>query len=186
MIFKPKHGKNLRNRLGKVNKLLQRAERTGRCLVLEEISRHTTAYSPIIAALSSDLCIHGHLCAGSAGLEAALSGIPTILIDREGLPDSKLHQLPKDKVVFSDWPSTIEGIKIFFSDRNKSTGIGDWSDLIVDLDPFRDGKGAKRMGSFLNDLRINFDQGMEREQSMELAIKKYKNDWGSDKIIENS
>ena len=42
------------------------------------------------------------------------------------------------------------------------------------------------MGSFLNDLRINFDQGMEREQSMELAIKKYKNDWGSDKIIENS
>ena len=36
------------------------------------------------------------------------------------------------------------------------------------------------------DLRINFDQGMEREQSMELAIKKYKNDWGSDKIIENS
>ena len=186
VIFKPKHGKNLRNRLGKVNKLLQRAERTGRCLVLEEISRHTTAYSPIIAALSSDLCIHGHLCAGSAGLEAALSGIPTILIDREGLPDSKLHQLPKDKVVFSNWPSTIEGIKIFFSDRNKSTGIGDWSDLIVDLDPFRDGKGAKRMGSFLNDLRINFDQGMEREQSMELAIKKYKNDWGSDKIIENS
>ena len=185
VIFKPKHGKNLRKRLGKVNKLLQKAERTGRCLVLEEISRHTTAYSPIIAALSSDLCIHGHLCAGSAGLEAALSGIPTILIDREGLPDSKLHQLPKDKVVFSDWSSAIEGIKIFFSDRNKSTGIGDWSNLIVDLDPFRDGEGSKRMGSFLNDLRINFDQGMEREQSMELAIKKYKNDWGSDKIIEN-
>ena len=186
VIFKPKHGKNLRNRLGEVNKLLLRAERTGRCLVLEEISRHTTAYSPIIAALSSDLCIHGHLCAGSAGLEAALSGIPTILIDREGLPDSKLHQLPKDKVVFSDWPTAIEGVKIFFSDRNKSTGIGDWSDLIVDLDPFRDGKGAKRMGSFLNDLRINFDQGMERDKSMELAIEKYKNDWGSDKIIENS
>jgi len=185
VIFKPKSGKTLRKRLGKLNKLLDRAERTGRCLVFDEINRYTTAASPIIAAMSSDLCIHSHLCSGSAGLEASLSGTPTILIDREGLPNSKLYQLPKDKVVFSDWPTAIEGMNEFFSDRDKSSGIGDWSDLIDDLDPFRDGKGAKRMGSFLNDLRINFDQGMDRDKSMELAARKYENNWGTDKIIRN-
>ena len=185
VIFKPKSGKTLRKRLGKLNKLLDRAERTGRCLVFDEINRHTTAVSPIIAAMSSDLCIHSHLCSGSAGLEASLSGTPTILIDREGLPNSKLHQLPKDKVVFSDWSTAIEGMNEFFSDRDKSSGIGDWSDLIDDLDPFRDGKGAKRMGYFLNDLRINLDQGMDRDKSMELAARKYENNWGTDKIIRN-
>ncbi|MDG2228521.1 MAG: hypothetical protein P8L74_00190 [Gammaproteobacteria bacterium] len=185
VIFKPKSSKTLRKRLGKINTILKKAEKTGRCIVLDDINRHTTSASPIIAALSSDICIHGHLCAGSAGLESSLCGKPTILIDREGLPDSKLNQLPHGKTVFKDWPSAIKAINTFFSDGDKLSSIGDWSNIIDDLDPYRDGLGAKRMGSFLNDLRMNFDQGMNKDQAMEMAAMKYENRWGPDKIIKN-
>ena len=39
---------------------------------------------PAEAALASDLAIHGCFAAVSAGLEAALAGVPTVMIDNEG------------------------------------------------------------------------------------------------------
>ena len=111
VIFKPKTAATLRERLGDVNNLLIEAEKTKRCFVYESktYSKLTKA-SPLLAGLSSDLVIHSHLSAGTAAIECALQGIPTLLIDREGAHRSIFNDLPKEKIIFKDWPSIILAI----------------------------------------------------------------------------
>ena len=99
VVFKPKVSITLRQRLGPVVDLLEKALATGRCHIYEDSGRHTTSAPPILAGLSADICIHGHLCAGTAGLECVLEGLPTLLIDREGAPYSKLYNLKTRAVV---------------------------------------------------------------------------------------
>jgi len=50
--------------------------------------------STILAGLIADVCLHGHLSAGKAALEFTLEGLPTLLIDLEVSPASKLNELP--------------------------------------------------------------------------------------------
>ena len=98
VVFKPKAPASLRRRLGDNYDLVIEAIKTGRCYIYEKTGRHTSIIPPLLAGLSADVCIHGHLSAGTAGLECAFEGIPTLLIDREGCPESKFYELPKEKV----------------------------------------------------------------------------------------
>ena len=183
VIFKPKNSKNLRERLGAVSLLLSKAEQTGRCFVYEDTGRFTTSAPPVLAGLSADIAIHGHLCAGTAGLECALQGIPTLLIDREGAYHSKLSELPEGKVVFKNWQVTIDAVIEHFSSPKGIPGFGDWSSIIDDLDPFRDGKAAYRMGTYLNWLIQGYEKGLSKEVVMENAAERYRDKWGDDKVL---
>ena len=185
VVFKPKVSKTLRQRLGPVVDLLEKALATGRCHIYEDSGRHTTSAPPILAGLSADICIHGHLCAGTAGLECVLEGLPTLLIDREGAPYSKLYNLtlPEGKVIFKDWPSTIDALMEHFNTPEGTVGFGDWSSVIDNFDPFRDGKAAYRMGTYLHWLIEGFEDNLDREVIMANAAEKYKKQWGSDKVI---
>ena len=183
VIFKPKRAIDLRFRLGPVVKLLDKAVATGRCYIFEDSGRYTTTAPPILAGLASDVCIHGHLSAGTAALECALEGIPTLLIDREGTPYSKLSELPKEKVIFQDWPSAIDSMLLHFNSPEGIPGFGDWSSIIDELDPFRDGMAANRMGTYLKWLIDGFDDNLDKEVVMLNAAKMYIKKWGSDKII---
>jgi len=183
VLFKPKRAIDLRQRLGHVEKLLDKAIATGRCHIFEESGRHTTTAPPILAGLASDVCIHGHLCAGTAAIECALEGLPTLLINRERVIDSKLYDLPKGKVIFQDWPSALDALMDYFNTPNGIDGFGDWSSIIDELDPFRDGLAAYRMGTYLKWLIDGFDEGLDREVIMLNAASKYKELWGEDKVI---
>jgi len=183
VVFKPKRIIDLRQRLGPVSDLLEKAEATGRCYIYDSSGRYTTSAPPVLAGLSADVCIHGHLDSGTAALECALEGLPTLLIDREGTIDSKLNDLPEGKVVFKDWPSTIDAIMEHFNTSEGISGFGDWTSIIDDLDPFRDGKAAFRMGTYLKWLIEGFDNNLDREVIMENAAERYKKQWGADKVI---
>jgi len=65
-------------------------------------------------------------------------------------------------------------------------GFGDWSSIIDELDPFRDGKAAYRIGDYLHWLIQGFDQGLDRGVIMKNAAEKYRKRWGDDKVIEHS
>jgi len=185
VIFKPKVAKNLRRRLGPVNELLDEVIKSGRCILLEESGRHATISPPLLAGLASDVCIHGHLSAGTAALECALEGTPTLLIDREGCHESKLYELPKDKVIFKNWEEAINVLMEHLQTPNGIPGFGDWSSIIDELDPFRDGKSAQRMGNYLNWLIQGFEKGMDKEVIMSDAAERYGKEWGYDKVITN-
>ena len=183
VVFKPKRIIDLRLRLGPVADLLEKAEATGRCYVYDSSGRYTTSAPPVLAGLSADVCIHGHLDSGTAALECALEGLPTLLIDREGTIDSKLNELPEGKVVFKDWPSTIDAIMEYFNTPEDISGFGDWTSIIDDLDPFRDGMAAFRMGTYLQWLIEGFENNLDREVIMANAAERYKKQWGADKVI---
>ena len=183
VVFKPKNINNLRQRLGQVADLLDKALATGRCYIFEDVGRHTTSAPPILAGLASDVCIHGHLSAGTAALECALEGLPTLLIDREGTPYSKLYDLPKGKVIFQDWPSAIDALMDHFNTPDGLSGFGDWSSIIDQFDPYRDGMSANRIGTYLKWLIDGYDNGLEREDIMANAARMYQEKWGADKVI---
>lgn len=178
LVFKPKVPQTLRRRLGPVAALLREAEATGRVYFYDHIG-----YPPCAAALVSDLAIHGHLAAGTAGAECALADIPTLLLDREGWPVSPLYQLGVGKVVFTEWDSLWKSCQEHWKRPNGIPGFGDWSSMIDLFDPFRDGRAAERMGTYVQWLLHSFQKGCGRNHALEEASEKYRKAWGQDKIL---
>jgi hypothetical protein len=84
--------------------------------------------------------------------------------------------------VFDDWEKMWNVIKENF-DTNKIPLLGDWSPIIDDIDPFRDGKAAYRMNTYLNWLLEGFKKGLARDDVLEMTAERYASEWGDDKVI---
>ena len=182
LVLKPKVPSTLRRRLGPVADLLERALATGRCFLYEE-GRIQGSFPPAVAAIASDVAIHGHLCASTAGLEAALAGTPTLLLDREGWPVSDMYALGLGRAVFRSWPELWSALEQYRNGTGVS-GFGDWSPMLDRLDPFRDGRGAERMGTYMSWLLDGLNRGVNREVVMAEAAARYRQQWGDDKVRE--
>ena len=185
LVIKPKTPRTLRRRLGPVAELLDRAESTGRCYVYKEGAVQGSR-TPVEAALEADIAIHGHLCGATAGMEAALAGVPTLLLDREGWPVSPLYRLGVGRVAFTDWQGLWEACQEHWSSPVGMPGFGDWSPMLGELDPFRDGRAAERMGTYIQWLIEGFQAGLDRETVMADAAERYCGAWGRDKITQVS
>jgi hypothetical protein len=180
LVFKPKRPVNLRQRLGNIAELLKRAEATGRCYVFEG-GLIQGAFPPAAAALAADIAIHETLSAGTAGLESALAGTRTLLMDHEGWPRSPLYRLGPE-VVFTDSERAWQVCREYFRDPKVCPRLGDWSAMIDELDPFHDGRAAERMSIYLKDLLEGLRRGETASAVMELAAERYARQWGKDKI----
>jgi hypothetical protein len=181
LVLKPKIPSTLRRRLGPVAETLRSAESTGRCYVFEEGSVQG-AFPPSAAALAADAAIHTHLSAGTAGMEAALAGIPTLLMDREGWTVSPLYRLGVGQVVFTSWDEAWRACREHWSRPGGMPGFGDWSPLLPELDPFRDGRAAERMGTYLGWLLEGFKARLPRDAALADAAQRYGDRWGHDKL----
>lgn len=181
LIIKPKQPSTLRSRLGPVKKLLDDALATNRCYLFTE-GVLQNSYPPALASLAADISIHDSLSAGTAGLESALYGTPTLLMDFEGWPGNRLYELGVGRVVFTEWESAWEACQNYFCSKKCVDGFGDWSSIINDLDPFRDGRAAERIGTYLKWLLDGFKAGLNRETVMADAAERYCRQWGYDKI----
>jgi hypothetical protein len=180
LVLKPKVPGSLKRRLGPVALLLDRALATGRCFLYQEGVVQGT-YPPAAAAMSADIAIHGHLWAATAGLEAALAGTPTLLLDREGWRVSDMYELGVGRVVFASWPELWEAL-CAGRKHGFQGGLGDWLPMLDRLDPFRDGRGAERLGTYLNWLLEGLNSGDNRETTMANAAERYCRLWGHDKV----
>ena len=169
--------------MGPVNDLLIKAEKTGRCYVFENSGVHVSNTPAVLGAMVSDVVIHGHLSAGTAGIESAMLGKPTLLVDREGSPFSKLYNLSKNNVVFKSWEEVIYALSNYFQEGVRNEEFGNWSNFLNLLDPFNDKKGGTRISSYLKNLYDFISEGVDRDSSMELAADQYSKEWGHDKII---
>jgi len=181
LVIKPKVTSSIRRRLGPVAEVLRQAEETGRCFVFENAGLRG-AYPPTAASLAADITVHSHLYGATAGLESALAGVPTVLFDKDGWSDSPLNQLGIGKVVFNTWDELWDACLQQFSSQPGIPGFGDWSPMLDELDSFRDGRAAKRMGTYIHWLLEGFRNGQDREDIMAEAAQRYCDQWGSDKI----
>jgi len=182
LVIKPKVARTLRQRLGSVADLLRRAEATGRCVVHESGELHSSDV-PAVAALAADVLLHSCLAAGTAGLESALAGVPTLLLDREGWPKSPLYRLGVGRVVFHDLASAWSACGEHWRRPGGLPGFGDWSSMLEEIDPFRDGCAAQRMGTYLQGLLEGLKAGADRETAMADAAERYTGRWGRHAIM---
>ncbi len=181
LIIKPKKPDNLRQRLGNVSSLLDEALATGRChIFMHGILQGSLP--PALAALAADVAIHDSLSSGTAGLESALTGTPTLLMDFDGWPGNKLYRLGVDRVIFTDWDSAWEACSRYFRKKNLMNDFGNWHELIDELDSFRDGRAAERIGTYLKWLIDGFKAGRDRDSIMAEAAERYCRQWGYDKV----
>lgn len=184
VVLKPKVPVSLRRRLGPVAKLLERALATGRCYIYESgaIQSSQSSHTPAAAALAADVAVHGVLRTATAGMEAALAGVPTLLLDQEGWSVSPLYRLGEGRVVFTHWEGLWEACQRHWSAPGGVPGLGDWSPMLDELDPFRDGRAAERMGTYIQWLIEGFQAGLDRERVMAEAADRYSAKWGQDKV----
>jgi hypothetical protein len=182
LVIKPKQPNTLRSRLGPAKKLLDEALATKRCYTFTEGVLQCSS-PPALAALAADIAVHEHLSSGTAGLESALCGTPTLLMDFEGWPGNKLYELGIGRVVFTEWDSAWEACRNYFFSNGCVDSLGDWSPILNELDPFRDGRAAERIGTYLKWLLDGFKAGLSREIVMADAAERYCQQWGYDKIV---
>ena len=183
LIIKPKKPGTLRTRLGDTATLLDKAVETGRCHIFWATQFGKNYYDPpALCALASDFAIHNMLSAATAGVEAALTGTPTLLFDRFEWRRSRFYELGVGKVVFNDWGNLWSTLTEHW-EKGPIPGFGDWSPIIEDLDPFRDGKAAYRMTTYLHWLIQGFKQSLDRETIMADAAERYAKEWGDDKVV---
>lgn len=181
LVLKPKVPSTLARRLGPVGDLLRRAVATGRCHVYEEGVLQGSA-PPAQAALSADLAIHGSVASGTAAVEAALAGVPTVLLDDDGWKPSPLYRLGVGRVVFEEWDALWHTWNESRTATGAVPGFADWTSLLDEIDPFRDGRAAERMGTFLKWMVEGFSAGQSREDVLARAAERYRRAWGEDKI----
>ncbi len=183
LILKPKMPISLKRRLPLVSELITKAEGTGRCFIFDA-GILSGSYPPAIAALASDIAVHGHMFAATAGMESALAGVPALLLDGEGCSYSKWYRLGKGKVVFTDWNSLWKACQDYRKSSENIPGFGDWSPLLNEIDPFRDGRASERIGTYLKWLLDGFKNNLPRDKILAEAAERYAKLWGKDKITQ--
>lgn len=181
LVLKPKTPRSLRKRLGPVADLLDRAESTGRCHMFKEGGIQGW-HPPSAAAQAADVAVNGHIWACTAALESALSGVPTLLVDIENWKVEPLYSLGVGRVVFESWDDLWQACVEHWSSPTGIPGFGDWSHSITDLDPFRDGRAAERMGTYIQWMLEGLRSGMDRDTVLANTAERYRVQWGHDKI----
>lgn len=182
LILKPKIISDLRRRLGSVVGLLDRAVQTGRCFIFKD-ENIIGLHPPATAALAADIAVHGHFFAATAGVESALAGTKTLMLDREGYSTSPLYKLGVGRVIFKNWDELWKACEDYWNSSEAIDGFGDWSSVLDEIDPFRDGRAAQRMGTYLKWLMEGFKANLPRETVLADAAERYAKMWGKDKIL---
>ena len=108
-----------------------------------------------------------------------------MFIDHDNWHISQFYQLGKEKVVFQSWQSLWDTLLEHWKRPKGIPGLGDWSSMLDELDPFRDGKAAERIGTYLHWLIQGFEEGLDRETILRNSAERYCQKWGMDKITTN-
>ena len=90
--------------------------------------------------------------------------------------------MSESRVVFTDWEALWKACLDHWKHPEGMPGFGDWSSMLEEFDPFRDGRAAERMGTYLHWLLEGFQAGLARETIMADAATRYAARWGKDKV----
>ena len=167
------------NALPEIHDLLASAENTGRCIQLDNV------YGRLPSDAAHGVNIVVGVGISSAVTEAVISaGCRGVHCDLTGLHSHLFYQWGYGKVIFDDLEKLIVALKRFKENSENEPGLGDWSSYIDKLDPFRDGRGGERIGTYMRWLLESFDKGKNRGKAIQYANVLYANQWGEDKVID--
>ena len=137
---------------------------------------------PVELGHASDIVI-GMIPDSTAGLECALAGIPVVIYDCTHSKETHpYYTWGYNKVIFDDTSQLFKCLDENKTASSPSQGFADWSQILDDVDSFRDGKANQRVGFYLNTLLLNMDNGLTKEEAIAAANKIYSRKYGRDKV----
>jgi len=167
------------HKLDNIKELIHKAVETERCIILDDVSDKL----PSDAARDADISVG--IGVSSAVMESVIMGCRGVHCDLSGHTQHPYYKTGLNRLIFNDIDELLDALKKFKKNMGDIPGLGDWSEHIQSVDPFRDGKGDRRIGAYLEWLFDRFDSGAGKDEAINYANKKYMSIWGSDKVIEN-
>lgn len=181
LVCKPKKPSTLFQRISRIAPLIEEAKETDRWLLLQPEDSSVSSIFPAEGGLIADVSI-GMASGTTAAMEAYLAGVPAVLIDTY-LFKHPFYAWGRNKVIFDNWDELFATLSQYRKDTASVPGFGDWSPVIEQLDPFRDGKAALRMGRYLHWVLQSLQADCTPDDALQTAAAQYAERWGADKII---
>lgn len=186
LLIKPKGQDDLpwvRQYLPKLQSLYEQAAATGRVQMLD----HAKVSTPQAAA-AADFAVAVDI--NSAAVISALAGHPSIHLDyvrlhASPMPDwAKLYHAGPDRLVFDDPEKLWRALNEYFDEPGSNADLGVADEAVLrEIDPFRDGKTGKRIGRFLCWYLEGLDSGLDRDQALGDASRRYGSEWGQETVV---
>ena len=133
--------------IDEISAVRKSVEATGRYVELMYGIRRNIVF-PAEAALCADLAI-GHAEGATAVLEAALTGTRGILLNPYGITGANDSLYAKANIIYPSLVEAVEAIRAFREGAPEQRDLGDWSLIIDQFDPIRDGQAGHRMRAAL-------------------------------------
>lgn len=176
LILKSKKAFVTKN-LYSIKGLIDKGLNTGRCINLDNV----WGRFPADASMGADMAIGCGI--SSAVIESVIAGCRGIHYDNTYLTGHEFYKWGMGRIIFDDAEKMMVALKRYKQNPASEPKLGDWSEYLDKLDPFRDNRGGERMGTYMRWLLEAFDQGKNRDEAIELANARYAQNWGTDKII---
>lgn len=143
LVVKSQFMKNSPSQLYPEDVLLREAKATGRYLELLQGFHRNDVY-PTEAALAADLCI-AHKFGATAALESAVAGVRTVMLDSYGTRTHWDSIYSRADIEYQSMSDVIAAIRDHRAGNPDRAALGDWSGIIGEFDPFRDGTASDRL-----------------------------------------
>ena len=141
LVIKTQFHDNLDRLSPDVAEAMARAERTGRLELPRTRAASELGVLPAEATLSADLAV-GHAIGGTASLEAALAGRRSLIVNAYGFRSASDALYARCDIVYPTLDAALEAIDAHRRGDPSRASLGDWSPILPEFDPFRDGRAA--------------------------------------------
>ena len=163
-----------------LGRLLDRAIATGRCISLTKDSASVPSRYPYEAAIAADLAVGYPI--NTAVIEGVLAGVPGVHIDLTREPGHPFYDEGYEQIVFDDLDRAMEAIRRWLRNPADAPGLGDHSNVIDSIDPFRDGKAAERVGRYMSWSMESFERGLSRDDVVRRSSRLYAELYGAEHV----
>ena len=157
VIVKSQFARNSPSRMFDSHPEFERATATGRYVEVCR-GRHRNTMFPAQAALASDIAI-GQAIGGTAVLEAALAGRRCLMLNPYHWRGTWDDVYTRGDLVYGSLSLALQAIAEFRASNPRRQALGDWSSILPQFDPYRDGRAAGRLRTLLE--RLTGDSGIE-------------------------
>ena len=141
--------------IDEISAVRKSVEATGRYVELMHGIRRNIIF-PAEAALSADLAI-GQAVGSTAVLESALAGTRGILLNPYGITGANDYLYAKANIIYPSLAEALEAVRAFREGAPEQKDLGDWSPIIDQFDPVRDGQAGHRMRAALEQAVMGID-----------------------------
>lgn len=157
VIVKSQFTRNSPSRMLASHPEFERAKATGRYVEACH-GRNRNIMFPAQAALASDIAI-GHAIGGTAVLEAALAGRRCLMLNPYQWRGTWDDIYTRGDIVYGSLSLALQAIAEFRAANPRRQALGNWSSILPQFDPYRDGRAAERLRTLLE--RLTGDAGIE-------------------------